>query len=123
MPCLKGKQHRFPFPKRGSRAASLLDLIHSDLCGPMEVQSFNGAKYFLTLIDDLSRKVFVFFLRTKEHVKEIFENFKLLHEKQLGKFIKVLRSDNSSEYITSELEDFLGLFIKHQLRIRLNKMV
>lgn len=107
VPCLKGKQSRFPFPKQGSRAASILDLIHSDLCGPMEVQSFSGAKYFLTLIDDLSRKVFVYFLKTKEHVKEIFENFKVLYENQLEKFIKIFRSDNGSEYITSELEDFL----------------
>lgn len=107
VPCLKGKQSRFPFPSQGSRATSILDLIHSDLCGPMEVASFNGSKYFLTLIDDLSRKVFVYFLKTKENVQEIFENFKILYEKQLSKVIKIFRSDNGGEFITSELEDYL----------------
>lgn len=107
IPCLQGKQIRFPFPKKGSRVASVLDLIHSDLCGPMEVSSMSGARYFLTLIDDLSRKVFVYFLKTKEGVKGIFEEFKALHERQLGKFIKILRSDNGSEYVTNELDEFL----------------
>lgn len=109
VPCLQGKQTRLPFPKKGSRVASVLELIHSDLCGPMEISSMSGAKYFLTLIDDLSRKVFVYFLKTKEHVKQVIEEFKVLYERQLSKFIKILRSDNGSEYITSELDEFLRL--------------
>lgn len=107
VPCTKGKHSRQQFPKEGSRATSILDLIHSDLCGPMEVHSFNGAKYFLTLIDDLSRKVFVYFLKTKEHVQEIFHNFKIMYEKQVSKVIRKLRSDNGGEYISSELEEYL----------------
>lgn len=107
VPCLQGKQTRRPFPKKGSRATSVMELIHSDLCGPMEVRSISGAKYFLTLIDDLSRKVFVYFLKTKEHVKQIFEEFKVLYERQLSKIIKILRSDNGGEFIISELEEYL----------------
>lgn len=58
--CLEGKQPRNPFPSEGSRAKGLLELIHSDVCGPMEVQSLGGAHYFVTFIDDFSRKVFTY---------------------------------------------------------------
>lgn len=67
--CLKGKQSRQPFPKSNhQRQASILDLIHSDLCGPMETKSIGGARYFFTLIDDHSRMVFVYFLKNKSDV-------------------------------------------------------
>ena len=61
--CVYGKQHRNPFPTDGGlRAKKVLELIHSDLCGPMQTTSFGGAKYFLTFIDDFSRKTFVYIL-------------------------------------------------------------
>ena len=50
--CSQGKQSRLPFPKEGRRAQQLLEIIHSDLCGPMEVTSLGGAKYFIMFIDD-----------------------------------------------------------------------
>lgn len=59
---MKGKHYRQPFKNKGTRATEILGLILSDLCGPMEEKSFSGAKYFLTIIDDFSRKVFVYFL-------------------------------------------------------------
>ena len=62
--CIHGKQHRQPFPlEGGKRATALLGIVHTDICGPMKTTSFNGAKYFLTFIDDMSRKTFVYFLK------------------------------------------------------------
>lgn len=68
--CLEGKQTRKPFPTEGSRATSLLELIHSDVCGPMKNTSTGGARYFVTFIDDFSRRVHVYFIKNKSEVFE-----------------------------------------------------
>lgn len=79
--CIKGKHARKPFPcnKTKSVAKNKLDLIHSDLVGPMEVESWSGARFMFTLIDDHSRKVFCYLPRSKDEVPDIpFKNFVLL---------------------------------------------
>jgi hypothetical protein len=66
--CIHGKQHRLPFPtENAKRATDVLELVHTDICGPMKQVSLGGAKYFLTFIDDKTRNTFVYFLspRTK----------------------------------------------------------
>ena len=95
--CLEGKHHRQPFKKKGTRAADVLELVHSDLCGPMETKSLGGSVYFLTFIDDCSRKCFVYFLRSKSEVFECFKDFQAYTETQTGKRLKRLRSDNGFE--------------------------
>lgn len=60
-----GKQSRLPFISTGKKAKNLLDIVHSDLCGPMSVDSIGGAKYFLIFVDDHSRKMFIFFIKHK----------------------------------------------------------
>ncbi|KAG6460307.1 hypothetical protein O3G_MSEX011897 [Manduca sexta] len=59
--CLEGKMTRLPFKDIGTRASEPLQLIHSDLCGPMETISLGGARYYVTFIDDFSRKVCLFY--------------------------------------------------------------
>lgn len=117
--CIKGKQTHLFFPKKShSRATEFLGLVHTDLCGPMPVQSFGGAKYFLTFIDDFSRKTFVYFLRNKNEVFENFKDFKVFVENQTNKKIKELRSDNGGEYINSQFQLFLKKHgIRHQTTI------
>jgi hypothetical protein len=62
--CLVGKQHRESFPKESmSRAKQPLELIHSDICGPIEPASLGKNRYFLLFIDDYSRKTWVYFLK------------------------------------------------------------
>ncbi|KAJ0169236.1 hypothetical protein K1T71_015266 [Dendrolimus kikuchii] len=113
--CLEGKQTRQPFNNEGSRAHSLLETIHSDLCGPMETKSLGGARYFLTFIDDYSRKVFVYILNSKSECLNKFKEFKSLVENQLNCKIKTLRTDNGTEYTNKNFKDFLKLSgIKHQ---------
>ena len=59
--CIDGKQHKQPFSKKGGeRAKDLLGIIHSDVCGKIEKRSLGGAEYFVTLIDDKSRYVWVY---------------------------------------------------------------
>jgi hypothetical protein len=106
--CIYGKQHQEPFPQSGAkRATEILEIIHSDLCGPMRQPSIKGALYFLTFIDDKSRKTFVYFLKSKGEVLEKFKEFKALVENQTGKRIKTLRSDNGGEYSSRRFSDFL----------------
>ncbi len=58
--CVKGKHQRTSFPKDGAtRASQLLEIVHTDVCGPMKTTSHGGARYFLTFIDKFSRKTHV----------------------------------------------------------------
>jgi len=64
--CIEGKQHGKPFPSDGGmHATKPLEIVHSDVCDPMRSTSFGGARYFVTYIDDLSRKVWVYLLKSK----------------------------------------------------------
>ena len=107
-----------PFKTSDSRASNLLEVIHSDLAGPMEVKSVSGACYLLVFVDDCSRKVFVYFLKKKNEVAARFKEFKALVEKQTGKSIKTLRTDNGGEYVNAELTSFLVEHgIRHELTV------
>lgn len=104
--CVKGKQTRLPFSDEGSRATTLLELVHSDVCGPIQVQSFGGHRYFVTFIDDYSRRVFVYVMKNKNEVFECFKIFKKYAENQTGFTLKKLRSDNGKEYCNKSFVDF-----------------
>lgn len=66
--CCKGKITRTPFPKATTRKSELLDIIHTDVCGPMRVESHGESKYFIEFIDDCSRWCEVRFLKAKSEV-------------------------------------------------------
>jgi len=105
--CLLGKQHRLPFSTdKAWRAKDLLELIHTDVCGPMRTPSHHNNRYFILFIDDFSRMTWVYFLKAKLEVFGIFKKFKALVEKQSGKQIKVLRSDRGKEYTSREFDKF-----------------
>lgn len=105
--CIRGKMTRSSFPKKSNRQTDLLDLIHSDVCGPMKNESLGRCKYFVTFIDDCSRWCFVKMIRGKNEVLCAFRQFKALVENQVGRKIKCLQSDNGKEYINQEFDDFL----------------
>ena len=106
--CIQGKHHRLPFPAENEkRATEPLELIHTDLCGPMQQASIGGAKYFLTFIDDATRKTFVYFLKAKHEVFGKFQEFKALAERQTSKQIKAIRSDNGGEFVSKAFDEHL----------------
>lgn len=105
--CLEGKQTRQSFPINGSRANGLLELVHTDVCGPMQVASIGGARYFTTFIDDFSRKVYVYIIKRKSEVFEKFIEFKNRVENELNKKIKIIRSDNGLEYVNQNFTNYL----------------
>jgi len=90
------KQLRLLFKHIGNRAKEVLELIHSDLCGPLQVKFVGGAKYFLTFINDFSRKVNIYILKSKDEILNHFKSFKNLVENQHKKKIKALRIDNGT---------------------------
>lgn len=105
--CAMGKQHRTPFTNSTpTRADSLLALVHSDVCGPMQISSCSGMRYFVTFTDDYSRMSYVYFLKSKNEVFDKFREYKALVENQSGKKIKVFRSDNGTEYVNSQFKDY-----------------
>src|SRR5450631_1333284 len=107
--CVQGKQARRPFPTEGgTRATKILELVHSDVCGPMKTPSIGGARYFLTFIDDFSRKIWVYVLKSKSEVLARFKEWKTLVERQSEHVVKVLRTDNGGEYISKAFDDFLS---------------
>ena len=102
-PCVEGKIHKKKFPKTGGkRAKENLDLVHSDVCGQMDVPSLSGSKYFLSFVDDKSRFVWAYILRHKSDVFEKFKEWKAMVERQTGKKLKKLRSDNGGEYLSEQ---------------------
>lgn len=107
VPCLQGKMSQRPFKNSQSRSNTKLELIHSDLCGPMSTQSWGGALYLLTFTDDFTRKTFGYMLKSKSEVFTKFVEFKSLVENQTGLKIKTLRSDNGKEYINRQMTQFL----------------
>ena len=78
--CTLGKYTKTAFLSSDSGAAEILDLIHSDVCGPMSSSSLTGSLYYVVFIDDLSRKSCIFFMKTKGQVFSRFQEFKALVE-------------------------------------------
>jgi transposase InsO family protein len=116
--CLQGKMVRTPFPKRSDRTSELLELIHSDVCGPMRVESRSKARYFIEFIDDCSRWTVVRFLRSKSEAIEATKEFITMVENQQGKKIRTFQTDNGGEYTSEQFDNLLkGLGITRRFTI------
>ncbi|KAJ3692026.1 hypothetical protein LUZ60_012376 [Juncus effusus] len=75
--CLFGKQARTSFPKKAKyRAERPLELVHTDICGPITPKSFSEKRYFITFVDDNIRRTWVYFLKEKSEAHEVFKRFK-----------------------------------------------
>uniref|UniRef100_A0A2N9FFW3 Integrase catalytic domain-containing protein n=1 Tax=Fagus sylvatica TaxID=28930 RepID=A0A2N9FFW3_FAGSY len=113
--CLFGKQHRVSFRRSSTRKSNMLDLVYFDVCGPIEVESLGGNRYFVTFIDDASRKVWVYVLKTKDQVFQLFKKFHAMVEREKGKSLKCLRTDNGGEYTSNEFENYCSEYdIRHE---------
>lgn len=93
-----------------------MELIHSDICGPINPISNRGKRYIINFIDDFSRKTWVYLLQEKSEAFGAFKNYKPLVEKEIGLPIKVLRTDRGGEYIS---QDFANFCENHGIKRRL----
>ena len=103
--CTKSKMVKKPFHSV-ERSSQLLDLVHSDLCELNGILTRGGKRYFVTFIDDCSRYTYVYLLKHKDETFIAFKNYKAEVENQLGRKIKILRSDRGGEYFSNEFSAF-----------------
>lgn len=105
--CDKGKIHQLPYKNSVNRSTSKLNLVHSDICGPFDIESLGGAKYFATFIDDYTGYIQVVMLKKRSEIFIAFKNYKKRVEKETGCFIKRIRTDNAKEYVSKEFKNYL----------------
>lgn len=104
--CALGKMATKPFSPSDFRIANPLDVMHTDVCRVFS-PSLGGSRYFVTFMDDYSRYIHVRFLQHKDEEFEAFRSYKAHAEKQTGRKIKAVRSDNGGEYISWEFQRYL----------------
>nr|GEV98496.1 retrotransposon protein Ty1-copia subclass [Tanacetum cinerariifolium] len=125
--CEQGKIHRKHHKSKTDFASNKpLYLLHMDLCGPMRVQSINGKRYVLVVVDDYSRYTWVFFLHSKDEASEVIISFIKKTQVNLQLQVQCIRSDNGTEFKNKTLAKFfdeLVLLINFLLQERHNKMV
>jgi hypothetical protein len=104
--CQLGKLIRKKFDTNQCTTSGRLELIRSDLCGPIRAASVTVTRYFITFSDDFSRKTWIYLLKTKDQAYDRFVSFKAIVENQLGVKIKILRTDNGGEYTSKKFQNF-----------------
>ena len=105
-PCTLGKQHRLPFNTSTSATKAPLELLHTDLCGPLPVASAGGSLYFNTILDDFTGMSFVIPLRHKSDAADSIIHTVTMLQRQAGLPVKRVRSDNGGEFCNSTLSEF-----------------
>jgi transposase InsO family protein len=104
--CLAGKQARMSFPQAAQwRASKPLELLHIDLCGPITPSTAAGNRYFMLIVDDCTRWVAMYVLKTKDQACDAFARFKSEAENQLDAQIKTVRSDRGGEFLSMAFRD------------------
>ena len=139
--CILGKGHRTPIPKKSlTQTSKVLELVHSDVLGPIEVKSVGGSRYVITFIDDYSNWTAEYTMRKKSESLDRFKQYKTYAECHTNQVLqklhvhesmeknddsvatdiklKILRSDNGGEYLSNEFKQFLSDHgIKHELTV------
>ncbi|RVW95066.1 Retrovirus-related Pol polyprotein from transposon RE1 [Vitis vinifera] len=114
--CQYGKQTRRPFPQTAWRAMHKLQLVHTDVGGPQKTPSLNGSKYYIAFIDDYTRFCWIYFLKSKSEVANVFWKYKAWVENQSSCRMQKIRSDNGKEYTNEIFDKFCEeAGIEHQL--------
>ena len=99
--CAQGNNTKNPYPSSDSKAKGILDIVHSDVCGPMQTTPLSGYVYYASFIDDYSCKTWIYFLKKKDEVFDNFKEFKDIVENVFKKRIKTLRSDNGGGFTSN----------------------
>ena len=105
--CVYGKHKRFKFLRFGKQNKSeKLELVHTYVWGSTQIQSLGVSHYYVTCIDDATRKTWVYCIRHKYDVFSTFKKWKALVENETEKGLKCLRSDNGGEYCNKEFDNY-----------------
>ncbi|GKE69639.1 retrovirus-related pol polyprotein from transposon TNT 1-94 [Tanacetum coccineum] len=114
--CELGKAKRKSFhAKSTSSSKRQLRLLHMDLCGPMRVESINGKKYVLVIVDDYSRYTWTHFLRSKDETPEVLIDFLRLVQRGLHAQLRTMRTDRGTKILNKTLHAYFAKEgIEHQ---------
>ncbi|GJS93657.1 putative RNA-directed DNA polymerase [Tanacetum coccineum] len=104
--CQRAKQTRKPFPLSDHKTKLLGEIVHLDLWGPYKVVSHTGHRYFLTVVDDYTRAVWVYLIKSKDEVFESINIFYNLIKNQFKRTVKIFRSDNGTEFLNQTFNKF-----------------
>lgn len=105
--CVFGKQAKKPFPKnKNPRSSRILEMIHTDVCGPLPTTAYDGSRYFVSFIDDYSRASMIYCIKKKSEVFGKFKEFVAMAEALHGNKVAKLKMDNGGEYVSKEIKDF-----------------
>ncbi|CAI7799110.1 unnamed protein product [Closterium sp. NIES-54] len=120
--CLETKFTKFPFSSGTGPAKAPLALVHMDVVGPTRAPSLSGSRYFLTIVDDHRRAVWVYPLKTKGEVAAaVLKEWMPRAQRESGHKVKVIRTDNGGEFIGADFEAVLKKKgIQHQLTVPYN---
>ncbi|GJP51040.1 hypothetical protein CLOM_g10210 [Closterium sp. NIES-68] len=103
--CLETKFSKFPFNSATGPAKTPLALVHMDVVGPTRAPSLSGSHYFLTIVDDHTRAVWVYHLKSKGEVAAaVLKEWMPRAQRECGHKVKVIRSDNGGEFIGADFE-------------------
>ena len=94
------------FKRKTRTSKEILELVHTNLCGPIDVQSYKGDKYIIIFVNDYSRMMIVMFLKEKLDAFQMFKWYLARVEKENGKSLKCLRSKRGGEFTSNEFENF-----------------
>jgi transposase InsO family protein len=115
--CLAGKHRRSLFPHRAEyRAEEVLELVHGDLCGPITPPAPSGSRYFLLLIDNNNRYMWLRTLRSKDQVAVAIKQFQQVAEAETGRKLRVFQSDHGGKFTSVEFVEYcVEQGLHHQL--------
>nr|GEX87626.1 hypothetical protein [Tanacetum cinerariifolium] len=112
--CQLGKRKKYThLPKAKNTNLEVLNTLHMDLCRPMRVQTINGKKYILIIVDDYTRFTWVKFLRSKDETPEVVIKFLKQIQVGLNKTVRFIRTDNGTEFVNHDLTHYyesVGIF-------------
>lgn len=112
--CMIAKQRRLPFPVQVAyRVTQQLDLWHGDLCGPISPATHSGKRYFLLLVDDYSRYMWIGLLRSKDEALEAIKKVQTIAEVEKKLKLKALRSDRGGEFTSAK---FVDHYERHRIK-------
>nr|GFB15279.1 putative ribonuclease H-like domain-containing protein [Tanacetum cinerariifolium] len=113
-PCQLGKSKKHTHkPKAENTNLEVLNTLHMDLCGPMRVQTINGKKYILVIVDDYSQFTWVKFLRSKDETPKVVIKFITQIHVGLNKTVRYVRTDNGTEFVNHTMTEYyehIGIF-------------
>jgi Integrase core domain/GAG-pre-integrase domain len=105
--CTVGKQRRLPFPQEANfRASEILELLHGDLCGPITPSTPAGNRFFLLLVDDYSRYMWIVLMKNKNQAFSSFKEVKEAIEVEKGAKLKAFRTDRGGEFRSDEFIEY-----------------